>query len=74
MYIAQIENDLRRIMNSRKSIVERTKMADTLCQKVNEYHALLQDENAKVQLEEITKHSSRLNYLQQRGESEARPE
>ena len=24
-------------------------MADTLCQKVNEYHALLQDENAKVQ-------------------------
>jgi hypothetical protein len=25
-------------------------MADTLCQKVNEYHALLQDENAKVQL------------------------
>ena len=36
-------------MNSRKSIVERTKMADTLCQKVNEYHALLQDENARVQ-------------------------
>jgi hypothetical protein len=49
MDIAQFENDLRRIMNSRKSIVERTKMADTLCQKVNEYHALLQDENAKVQ-------------------------
>ena len=24
-------------------------MADTLCQKVNEYHALLQDENARVQ-------------------------
>jgi hypothetical protein len=23
-------------------------MADALCQKVNEYHALLQDENAKV--------------------------
>jgi hypothetical protein len=47
MDIAKIDNDLRRIMNSRKSIVERTKMADTLCQKVNEYHAVLQDENAK---------------------------
>jgi CheY-like chemotaxis protein len=29
--------------------VKRTKMADTLCQKVSEYHALLQDEDAKVQ-------------------------
>jgi hypothetical protein len=48
MDIAQIENDLRRILNSRKSIVERTKMADKLCQKVNEYHTLLQDEDAKV--------------------------
>jgi hypothetical protein len=49
MDITQIENDLRRIMSSRKSIVERTNKADTFCQKVNEYHALLQDENAKVQ-------------------------
>jgi len=49
MDITQIENDLRRIMSSRKSIVERTDKADTFCQKVNEYHALLQDENAKVQ-------------------------
>jgi hypothetical protein len=46
MDITQIENDLRRIMNSRKSIVERTKMADTLCQKVNEYHALLQERSS----------------------------
>jgi hypothetical protein len=47
--IAQIEKDLRRILSSRRSIVERTKMADRLCQKVNAYHALLQNENARVQ-------------------------
>jgi hypothetical protein len=48
MDITQIENELHRIMSSRKLMVERTKRADKLCQRVNEYHALLQDEDAKV--------------------------
>ena len=49
MNIPQIEQDLRHILNSRTSIVERTKKADELCQRINEYHALLQDEKKKIQ-------------------------
>jgi hypothetical protein len=64
MDITQIENELRRILNSRESIVQRTKMADTLCQKVSEYHACFKTKTRRFSLEEITKHSSRQNYLQ----------
>jgi hypothetical protein len=46
--ISQIEQDLRRILSSRKSIIERSKKADALCQRINEFYGLLQDEEKRI--------------------------
>ena len=47
MDIPSIEREYRRIMNSRRSTVEMTKMADRLFQKINEFYGTLADESAK---------------------------
>jgi uncharacterized membrane protein YgaE (UPF0421/DUF939 family) len=47
--MSQIEQDLLRILSSRKSMIERSKKADALCQRINEYHRLLQNEEKRIQ-------------------------
>ena len=49
MDVKSIERDYRRIMNSRRSMVEMTKSADRLFQKINEFYATIGDEQAKTQ-------------------------
>jgi hypothetical protein len=46
--IPSIEHDFRRILNSRRSRVETTKMAECLFQKINEFYGTLKDESAKM--------------------------
>jgi hypothetical protein len=46
--IPSIEHDFRRILNSRRSRVETTKMAEGLFQKINEFYGTLKDESAKM--------------------------
>jgi hypothetical protein len=45
--IPSIERDFRRILNSRRSMVEMIRMAERLFQKINEFHSTLKDESAK---------------------------
>jgi hypothetical protein len=45
--IPSIEHDFRRILNSRRSRVETTKMVECLFQKINEFYGTLKDESAK---------------------------
>ena len=49
MDIPSIECEYRRIMNSRRSTVEMTKMADRLFQKINDFYGTLADESAKAE-------------------------
>ena len=49
MDIPSIKREYHRIMKSRKSMVEMTRMADGLFQKVNAFYGALQDENTKAQ-------------------------
>jgi hypothetical protein len=42
-----IEREYRRIMKSRKSMIEMTKMAEGLFQNINAFYGTLKDENAK---------------------------
>ena len=47
MDMPSIEGEYRRIMKSRRSMVQKTKMADRLFQKINGFYGSLKDENAK---------------------------
>jgi curved DNA-binding protein CbpA len=49
MDIASIESEYRRIMKSRRSLADMTRLADRLFQKINEFYGTLTDENAKAQ-------------------------
>jgi hypothetical protein len=45
--VMQIERDFIRILNSKRSLIEKTKMVDRLLQKINEYHTSLKDDAAR---------------------------
>jgi hypothetical protein len=47
--ITSIESEYRRIMKSRRSMVEMTKMADRLFQTVSDFYATLSNEDEKTQ-------------------------
>jgi hypothetical protein len=49
MDTASIESEYRRIMKSRRSLIDMTRLADRLFQKINEFYGTLTDENAKAQ-------------------------
>jgi hypothetical protein len=45
--VMQIERDFSRILNSKRSLIAKTKMVDRLCQKINEHHTSLPDDSAR---------------------------
>jgi hypothetical protein len=47
--ISPIERELRRVLHSHQSIVQRTAMVDRLCQQINSIHAVLPDDQARSQ-------------------------
>jgi hypothetical protein len=47
--LSQIERDIRRILSSHKSTVQRTATADQLFQRINGLHAALTDDRARSQ-------------------------
>ena len=49
MDVPQIEREFRRVLKSRKSMLQREAMAERLFQKINEFHASLADDRARSQ-------------------------